>query len=314
MNLSVFLQARPNVLLFKYGPLWLSVRYLRLLGWAYFLLNPRERDRIRRNIMSVFPEGEQSDRIVRKTFDGIFAHYSEKLIMAHRNYARLKLELAAMLDYQGTEHLDRALGNGGAILVTGHFGGVEFMPLALALRGYAVTMVVKFKTEVLKRNLLARAEEVNVELIDAEEGDVLRQAVDAVHRGRILLTECDEVESWKTSATKTIEAFGGRIFQDRTLDILCRRCRTTVLSCFMIRTARGYRLDIESLEPAAAEPDVEPIAACAADPDTVLTVLSAESAPGISARVLKKFEKLVMTFPDQWYEWRKFHMMRAGVA
>ena len=52
----------------------------------------------------------------------------------------------------------------------------------------------------------------------------------------------------------------------------------------------------------------------AADPDTVLTALSAESATGTSARVIKKFEKLVMTFPDQWYEWRKFHMMRAGVA
>jgi hypothetical protein len=82
----------------------------------------------------------------------------------------------------------------------------------------------------------------------------------------------------------------------------------------MIRTARGYRLDIDCLEPAPAEAGGVSAAACAAEPGAVLTAVSAESESGTSARVLKKFEKLVMTFPDQWYEWRKFHLMRAGLA
>ena len=290
MNISTFLQAGPNVLLFKYAPLWLSSRYLRVLGMLYFFLNPRERVLIRNNIVSVFKDGQHTRSIIKKTFDGIFAHYSEKLVMAHRNYGNLKRELLRLMEYSGTDLLDRHVSKGGVILVTGHFGGVEFMPLALALRGYKVSMVVKYKTALLKKSLLARAEEVGVELIDANEGNVMQEAINALKRGRILLTESDEVESWKTSANKTIDAFGGKIFQDRTLEVLFRRSRATVLSSFMIRTKNGYQLSIDNIMP--------------------------EMAPqyNISAMMLKKFEQLVMMFPDQWYEWKKFHKMRPEIA
>ncbi|MBN1293885.1 MAG: hypothetical protein JXB48_18740 [Candidatus Latescibacteria bacterium] len=291
MNISQFFQLTPNVMIFRYAPMWFSTRYLRLLGRMYYIVNRHERHLIERNIKSVFQGKAEVHDIVKRTFDGIFSHYAEKLIMAHRKYDNVKKELWRAMEYSGTEYLDKALKKGGVILVTAHFGAVEFLPLALALRGYPATMVVKFQTERLKRSLMQRAEEVNVELIDCEEGRVLQRAMDSLKRGRILLTECDEVDEWKPRENQTIQAFGGRIHLDRSLEVLCRRSGSTAIGSFMVRTKDGYRL---SLVPVGSEEMVE--GEC------------------LSAAILKTFEQFVMMFPDQWYQWKKFHRMRPEIA
>lgn len=291
MSISKFFQAAPNVFLFRHAPVWFCTRYLELLGWVYYLANKRERKLIEQNIHDVFRSRTDTGVIVRKTFKGIFSHYSEKLIMAHRDYGILKRELRDAMDYSGLNHLDAALSRGGVVLVTGHFGAVEFMPLALALRNYPVTMVVAFQTERLKASLLQRASEVNVELIDGHAGNVMAQAIQALKRGRILLTECDEVDEWRTKENQTIEAFGGSIRIDRSLEVLCRRSGSTALEAFMVRTDEGYRLAVETIGEHERE-----------------------AAPDMSAAILKTFEKVVMAFPDQWYQWKKFHKMRPEVA
>jgi len=287
MNISKFFQATPNVMIFRYAPTWLSTRYLRFLGVLYYIINRQERYLIEQNIMTVFRENSEARSIVKKAFDGIFFHYAEKLIMAHRRYDNVKKELWDAMEYSGIGFLDMALKKGGVILVTAHFGAVEFLPLALALRGYPVTMVVKFQTERLKKSLMQRADEVNVELIDCREGRVMQRAMNSLKRGRILLTECDEVDAWKTRADQTIDAFKSRIFMDRSLEVLCRRSGSTALGSFMIRTNRGIRL---SIVPFGDEEKIEK--------------------EGLSALILKTFEQFVMMFPDQWYQWKKFHRMR----
>lgn len=291
MNISTFFQATPNVLLFKHAPVWVCTRYLELMGWVYYLANRTERETIKRNILDVFRSSKDSASIIRRTFRGIFSHYSEKMIMAHRDYAILKRELREAMEYSGLQHLDTALERGGVVLVTGHFGAVEFMPLALALRGYPVTMVVSFQTDRLRESLLKRAAEVNVELIDGHAGNVMTQAIQALKRGRILLTECDEVDEWRTKANQTIEAFGGTIRLDRSLEVLCRRSGSTALGSFMVRTPTGYEL-------------------------AVVPVMDREPTPeaDMSAQILKMFEQFVMMFPDQWYQWKKFHKMRPETA
>lgn len=290
MNLSRFLQASPNVRLFQMAPIWLSIRYLRILGSLYYLLNRRERSLIEKNIKDVFKSAKEVDRIIKKAFDGIFFHYSEKLLMAYRNYDMLKQEIGETIDYSGLEYIDRSLGTKGVLLVTGHFGGVEFLPLALHLRHYPVSMVVAFQTEQLKKNLTARAMIRDVELIDGHGSNVMQEVISALDRGRIVVTECDEVEAWKTKENRTIDAFGGQIRLDRTLDVLVRRSGADVLSAFMVRTGNGYRLVIDVIEEERTS-----------------------TAP-ISVKVLKKFEEHVMMFPEQWYEWRKLHKMRPEMA
>ena len=277
-------------MMFRHAPLWVCKRYLNLLGTLYYIVNRQEHHMIKRNIMTVFDGDRKAQEIVKKAFQGIFTHYAEKLIMAHRSYDAVKKELREMTEYSGLENLDNALERGGVILVTAHFGGVEFMPLALALRNYPVTMVVGFQTPLLKDSLMERAAEVNVELIDGQSENVLQQAMDSLKRGRILLTECDEVDAWKP-AKKTVSAFGGEIMLDRSLEVMCRRSGSTALGSFMIRDGGGYRLNIVPF-----------------GDEEVIT------RQGLSAAILKTFEETVMMFPDQWYQWKKFHKMRPGIV
>jgi Kdo2-lipid IVA lauroyltransferase/acyltransferase len=291
VNISRFFQARPNVFLFMHAPVWMCTRYLEMLGYFYFMANRRERSRIERSILTVFENRKDARHIIRRAFKGIFSHYSEKLIMAHRNYAILKRELNDAMEYSGLGYLDSALKSGGVVLITGHFGGVEFMPLSLALRGYPVTMIVNFQTERLRESLMQRAAEVNVELIDSHSDRVMYQAISSLKRGRILLTECDEVDAWKHKGHETIQAFGGNVRLDRTLETICRRTHSTAIGSFMVRTGKGYRL-------------------------TIVPVAETDSGEeeDMSAAIFRMFERFVMTFPDQWYQWSKFHKMRPESA
>lgn len=293
MNISKFFQASPNVFLFKHAPVGFCTRYLEVMGKVYYMANKTERRLIEQNIQTVFQSGKDSRAIIRKTFKGIFSHYSEKLIMAHRDYTILQRELGEAMEYSGLRHLDEALNKGGVILVTGHFGGVEFMPLALALRKYPATMVVSFQTERLRESLMQRAAEVNVELIDGHGENVMQQAIQALKRGRILLTECDEVDAWKTKTNQTVQAFGGTVRLDRSLEVLCRRSGSTALGAFMVRTGKGYRLTVVPVQDLESVPDMN---------------------ENMSAQILKTFERFVMMFPDQWYQWKKFHKMRPETA
>jgi hypothetical protein len=34
----------------------------------------------------------------------------------------------------------------------------------------------------------------------------------------------------------------------------------------------------------------------------------------MATEILKTFERFVMMFPDQWYQWKKFHKMRPEMA
>ncbi|MGA9755423.1 MAG: hypothetical protein WBV23_09810, partial [Desulfobaccales bacterium] len=85
----------------------------------------------------------------------------------------------------------------GVILVTGHFGAVEFLPGALALNGYPTSMICRFQTNRLRESMGERAEAVGLHLIDADEGNIILSAMQALKKGGILITECDEFDEWR---------------------------------------------------------------------------------------------------------------------
>ncbi|MFC1694290.1 lysophospholipid acyltransferase family protein [Candidatus Latescibacterota bacterium] len=291
MSLSKFLQLPPNIYLFKYAPFWVSTRFLQLMGTLYYIVNSEERKLIEKNVMMVFKNPDEAAKILKKSFEGIFLHYSEKLLMAYKDLDILEREIGGSIEYSGIDYLDDAFTIGGVLLVTGHFGAVEFMPLVLSLRNYPISIVVTFQTEQLRENLMARAAKRDVELIDGHGGRVMQMLIQSLKRGRIVVTECDEVDEWRTKGNSTIDAFGGKIMLDRTLEVLYRRSGASILEGFMIRTDKGYKFTVEKLEE---------------------TKLNTENET-VSVMILKKFEQIVMLFPDQWYQWKKFHKMRPEI-
>lgn len=219
--------------------------------------------------------------VVSRTFLGIFDHYYEKLLMAHKPMSEMINFLNPRLMLRNKRSLDEVVRQGhGAVLVTGHFGAVEFLPLTMALRGYKVTMIVRFKTAKLKRELLAQAKLVDVQLIDAEEPKVAVNALKALKNGRILITECDEFKHWRPCVDQRVSVFGNRVPRDKILDFFYHNCGLPAFLGLMRRNENGsFTLCLEPLA-------------------------GGEKGVSLSAKAWNKLEKYIMNYPEQWYQWK----------
>ncbi len=137
LNLSKFLQMRLNSWLIRFLPFFMSRYYLIVLGKLYYFFNRKERDLINRTINYVLESSLSPGKLRqarRQTFTGIFDHYHEKLYLAYTPFERIKKFFAKKMKFEGEAALQQALALGkGAILATGHFGAVEFLPAALGL-------------------------------------------------------------------------------------------------------------------------------------------------------------------------------------
>ncbi|MCD6198427.1 MAG: lysophospholipid acyltransferase family protein [Deltaproteobacteria bacterium] len=283
LGLSQFFQLSFNVKLARLLPFICLRIYLYLLGFIYFSLKRTDRKRIilcLNYVLKLNLKKHTSCLDSIKTFLGIFDHYFEKLIMAHRPLSKMIAFLRLHLHIKNRDYLDRVTKTGkGCILVTGHFGAVEFLPLSLAINGYKVVMICRFKTKRLKDELMKRAREVDVILIDANEPKVAFRALRAIKSGRILITECDEFSEWRPHPDKRISVFGHTVPQDRTLDFLYRRAKVPVLMGLMRREKRGFMLCIDSLADGGKD-------------------------ESLAARTWNKLEDYILNYPQQWYQWK----------
>ena len=287
LTLSRFLQMKINSFLFRYLPFAISRGYIICLGRLYYLLHGREKRLIRQTIDYVLRgklAAATRQQKSRETFTGIFDHYHEKLFVAYANFPRLLRFLKRRIRVAGAASLRAALAGGrGVILVTGHFGAVEFLPGFLAVSGYPVSMICRFQTDRLRRSLHQRAHWVGLDLLDADDGKIILKALRALKQGRILITECDEFEEWRPDPKRHSSLLNLRLPADRTLEILQKRSGAALLTAFMHRGgSRPYTL---KLSPIAAQ---------------------ARAGFGVSEQCLQHLEMALEAAPEQWYQWKKF--------
>jgi Kdo2-lipid IVA lauroyltransferase/acyltransferase len=286
LNLSKFCQMQVSRHLAQKVPFRLLQLYLTCLGKIYFLTHPNERELIRETIHQVFAgfmEPPALRQLIRRTLSGILDHYQEKLFLAYASEVKVKNYLTQRLQLRGTEELQQALAIGrGVILVTGHFGAVEFLPGALGLHGYPAAIIVRTQTKELAASLAKRAALINLNLIIPENGKVLPAALKALREGRILITEADEFGMWRLSESNTVNFLGFQIPSDRTLEVLQKRSGAPVLTAMVHRERhRRYTLNISpSLTPS---PHGE-----------------------VSKQCLHLLEKSIFEAPEQWYQWKEF--------
>ena len=289
VGLSRFLQWRFNTIAMRWLPRTLVRAYLGLLGRIYFFFSREEKEQIKRNLSAVirrFPKKQPVDLIIRRTFHGIFAHYHEKLLIAFAHFGKVCRFLLEQVEFEGQHLIDEPLSQGkGVILVTGHFGAVEFLPLFLALKGYPVTMVVRFKTPRLKEALVRRGSSVGITLLDANAGEkVIFNALQALRSNQILITECDEFKAWRPYRDRSIQFLGCSSPLDRTLDLFHRRHHSPVIFGLVCRLQRNrYKLRLHSLVDE--------------DQNTQTTT--------ISHRALRVLEQYIHMAPHQWYQWKQ---------
>jgi KDO2-lipid IV(A) lauroyltransferase len=289
IGLSRFLQNRLNVCVIRRLPFALSRAYVNVMGRLYYAVNSQERNEISNNLCTVLEQlvpGYLKREVVQRAFRGIFAHYHEKLATAYGRLEKVYRFVQERIEFQAEDLLVNALSHGrGVILVTAHFGGIEFMPVILALKGYRVTMVARFKTERLKRALVRRGDDLGITLLDAGNGDgVLFRAFEALREGRILITQCDEFEAWRPARDKCVRFLGCPCPIDRTLEVLHRRYGSPVIVALNRRVSEtSYQLKFRDLTA----------------PEKGL------GSEDIQERVLGFLERHICEAPDQWYQWRK---------
>lgn len=282
-GLSQFFQLPVNVMLTQHLSIWFLRVYLYLLGLLYFLVMRGERERISLGIRRTFHADSFSIRLLFlhiAAMFGVFEHYLEKLVMAHKPLSFMRDFLGKRLVMKNRNLLDEMVACGkGGILVTGHFGAVEYLPLALAMNGYKIAMICRFKTSKLKEELAKRAEAYDVMIIDASEPKVAFRALDAIKKGRILVTECDEFSEWRMDDEERIQVFGHSVPLDRTLDFFYRRARVPVIMGLMRRDGEGFTLCIESLASGMEE-------------------------VSLGRAAWKTLESYILRHPHQWYQWK----------
>ena len=257
-----------------------------MIGFYYYGINSDERRNVSKSLKFVLGEKNgkiQFQSILFRTYFGIFEHYFEKMINAHKSLPEMMDYLQNSISFSGRDLMDKITSkHKGLIFVTGHFGAVEYIPLYLAANGYRPSMILRFKTKELKEALVDKSNSMDLELIDADSHNVIYKALSALKEGRILITMCDEIRSWRPCSKKNTQLFGRHIPKDRTLDLLYKRSKAPMCFGIVRRKKTGYDLSIHPV----------------ADGEETCSVCEAS---------WNLLEQYVYRNPDQWYQWPSFY-------
>jgi Kdo2-lipid IVA lauroyltransferase/acyltransferase len=293
MSLSRFFQSGVMPFVVRWTPSALGREIFQLLGRVYYhVADRREHRLIRRNIRDLLRSAwkKSNDSVTDEVFSGIFDHYYEKLLLASKPIDYLDRFLKRRVALVHEDVISRAQERGrGVLLVTAHWGAEELIPAILYLRGYPVTVILETATERLRKTLEGQTAGRDVELLFASDPQgILSRIFDALARGRILVTQCDEVDSWRRRKSRTIELFGHTLFFDHTLDFIASKSGASVAAVFCRRfPGLRYRLICEEIATDGA------------------------LARNVAVRSLSLWERYTLEAPEQWHQWKKWEAMKA---
>jgi lauroyl/myristoyl acyltransferase len=295
-NLSAFLQWQPNVSLIQRMGWPMAFRYVSLLGSLYYFIRAHEKRKIIEAIQETFAATKRSQEIrtiTRNVFKGILHHYCEKLFNAYESVPNLKAFFDQSIEAPSLHKIDDALRQRkGILFVTGHFGGIEYIPIFLSLRGYPISVIIKCATDHLKERLHARARDLGIRVIDAQQENILGAVLRDLRENRVIFIECDEIEEWKPSRAEKISFLGKKIGVDKTINLIQRRSGAQIVFGLLHRVSlERYSFIIHSCEDILEKRPV--------------------SVSSIGGSLLNMFERYVLQHPDRWYQWKKFSEVEA---
>lgn len=293
MSLSRFLQWPGNILIYKTLGWDLCFYYMLLLGKVYFLIiNRKESQEINRSIETVFRDYKRPSEIKaisKGVFRGMLCHYYEKLFNAYEDIEGLKNFFERSIRADFLWKLDDALEKGnGALFVTGHYGGIEYIPIFLAVNQYPVSVVAKFKTKGLKDTLYLKTRDLGLKIVDAgQHHQILTSIIKELRINRIVFIECDEIKEWRPDRKEKTFFLRKLIGVDRTINIIIKRSEAEVVFGILHRiTLQNYKLIIENYQ------------------NIVHGIINGPSTP--AEAILNFFEPYIFYYPEEWYQWKHY--------
>ena len=270
--------------------------YISVLGKLYFFFNKKEKWRIKKAVQKVFADHRapvEIKSLTKTVFRGIIYHYYEKFVNAFASPETLKTFLSTHVDGIGMKSLGKGLAKGnGVLLVTGHYGGIEFIPAFLGANHYPVTIVARFSSESLRELCFRQADNFSVKVIDGDHTPNIAKAIFAeLGKNRIVITQCDEIDEWKPYRHQKIHFLGRKIHLDRTINIISKRCAAAVVFGVMHRNQQHrYQFTLTSWEEMAAR-------------------FQRSINTSIGEVVLKFMENYIYKHPEGWYQWKKYQAL-----
>jgi len=264
-------------------PAWLGLRLAAVLGDLWYYLARGRRAILLRNLRHVLgssASGGASEAAIRRTARAVFRH-------TFRNYYDLfrlphlpAEELEKLIVVQGEEHLREALAAGkGAILAAAHFGNVELMTRASAIRQYQITAVAEhLQPEKLYHYILAQRSRGGVHLVPIDGS--LKAIFRALRANQLVGLAADRDVS---GTGITVPFFGAPATLPAGYVSLALRTSAPVLPIFIVRQPDG-RFVIQ----------IEPPLALANSGDRELAVRS-----GV-AQMVAVLERYISQYPEQW--------------
>jgi len=292
IKLSRFLQWKGNVYLYRKFGWELAFRYLVILAALYFLVNRKEKQSITDALENTFGDRKSDTemKVIRKgVFHGIFAHYYEKLFNAYEGNEGLAAFFRESIEADTIYKLDETLKKGkGVLFVTGHYGGIEYIPIFIAMKGYPISVVAKFATQQLKERLHEKTKGFGLKIIDAdEEKSVMAAIIRELRANRIVFFECDEIEEWRPSQKERMVFLQKVIGVDRTINLIQKRSGAEVVLGILHRfSLKKYQLILKTSHDLASELRRAP--------------------SSITEAILKSMEQYIYAHPEEWYQWKNY--------
>jgi KDO2-lipid IV(A) lauroyltransferase len=289
---------RSNLFIFQMLGWKIAFHYILILGRLYFLIKRDEKKKIRESIHSAFAPFKDKREIMvltKNVFRGVMAHYYEKLFNAYEDIKKLRRFFEQNIEAPTLDKLDMALARRrGVLFVTGHYGGIEYMPVYLAMNGYPISVIAKFATNQLKAALLRRTEPFGLRIIDAAQKEgTLRSVFTDLKANRVVFIECDEIEEWKPSEWERISFLGRQVGLDKTINVLQKRTQAEVIFGILHRVSlTKYVLVLENL--------------------TEIKYYAKHRAVSAAEAILKRFERYIYAHPEGWYQWKNYPDVRGA--
>ena len=293
IRLSPFLQSKFNIFIYLTIGWGLARFYIFSLGRLYYIFNKKEKQIITNAVEDVVGRtGREGDlkEATRRVFQGIFSHYYEKMFIAFEDKDKATRFLNNNISKGDLVVIRNSLLKGrGVIVITGHYGAIEYIPTLLAVNGFDISMIARFKTKQLKEKIFSQAEKYRIRMIDAENtGNVLNAAIKELKINRVLVTQCDEIEEWRPSEKERTFFLGHVTGLDRTINIIHRRTGAEVVFGVIHRFSLSeYKLIVHSCE-------------------DMLKIFGGIPLSTVGETVLKVLEQYIYHYPEQWYQWKKY--------
>ena len=212
------------------------------LGWIFHRWDHRRRGTATANVGAALPERGGDGR--RAVVAGAFANVGRHVIELLRFDAMRVEEMMARVEFEGAEHVERALAAGrGAMLFTGHFGFWELHVMAHAVRFEPIVMVARTLDNPLLEAMIERVRARVGTRVVARRGAV-RGLLRGLHEGRAVGMMVDQHMHDRSAVT--VEFLGRPAAATSAVAALALRAGAPVIPVFTLPVDGGrYRVVYE---------------------------------------------------------------------